>query len=133
MRTKCTLLPVCLLGVILLALPAALQAQFTFTTNNSAITITGYAGGGAVVIPSTTNGFPVTSIGADAFDSSTMTSVSIPSSITNIGNFAFYYCYNLPSITIPGSVTSIGVELFEYCSSLTNVTFGNGVTSIGYS
>jgi hypothetical protein len=49
-------------------LPAVVQAQFTFTTNNSKITITGYTGsGGAVVIPSTMNGLPGTRIGYGAF------------------------------------------------------------------
>ena len=53
----------------LLALPALVQAQFTFTTNNGAITITGYntAAGLNVVIPAMTNGYPVTSIGVNAF------------------------------------------------------------------
>ena len=47
------LLPV----VLLLTLPAVVQAQFLFITNNSAITITKYTGsGGAVTIPSMTNG-----------------------------------------------------------------------------
>ena len=51
-----------------LALPMLAQAQFTYTTNNGALTITGYTGsGGAVVIPAATNGYPVTSIGVDAF------------------------------------------------------------------
>jgi len=45
--------------LLLLALPAAVQAQFTFTTNNGTITITGYTGpGGDVTIPSWTNGYP---------------------------------------------------------------------------
>jgi len=47
-------------------MPAAVQAQFTYTTNNGTITITGYAGSGgvgAVTIPGTINGLPVTSIG----------------------------------------------------------------------
>ena len=57
MRTFCrTLLP-----VLLLALPAAVQAQFTYTTNKGTITITGYTGpGGGVTIPSTITGLPVT-------------------------------------------------------------------------
>jgi len=39
-------------------------AQFTYTTNNGAITITGYTGsGGAVTIPSIINGYPVVTIG----------------------------------------------------------------------
>ena len=48
------------LALMLLALPAKVGAQLTFTTNSGAITITGYSGGGAVVIPDTTNGWPVT-------------------------------------------------------------------------
>ena len=56
------------LGLALVSLlPATGRAQFTFATNNGAITITGYLGtGGAVVIPATTNGWPVTSIGPGA-------------------------------------------------------------------
>src|SRR5271170_1574707 len=69
-----------LLLLLLLAVPVAAQAQFTFTTNNGAITITGYTGpGGVVVIPSATNGLPVTSIADLAFDDITnLTSVTIP-------------------------------------------------------
>jgi hypothetical protein len=68
LRTACAarLLPLLLL---LLTLPAVVQAQdYTYTTNNGAITITGYAGsGGAVTIPRTIDGRPVTSIGGSAF------------------------------------------------------------------
>ena len=57
-----------LLFLLLLTLPAVVQAQFTFTTNNGTITITRYNGfGGAVTIPDTTNGLPVTGIGVEAF------------------------------------------------------------------
>jgi hypothetical protein len=55
------------LGLLLLTAATA-QAQFTWTTNNGAITITGYTGsGGVVTIPATITRLPVTSIGASAF------------------------------------------------------------------
>src|SRR5262249_25525725 len=75
-----------LLAVLILALPAELHAQFTLVTNNGAITIWSYSGpGGYVVIPSFTNGRPVTVIGAYSFwKLPGLTGVSIPSSITNI-------------------------------------------------
>jgi len=50
-------------GLLLLALPVAVPAQdYTYITNNNAITITGYTGpNGAVSIPDTIDGLPVTS------------------------------------------------------------------------
>jgi hypothetical protein len=117
----------------LLMTPAVAPAQFTFVTNNGAITITGYTGpGGNVIIPSTTNGFPVTSIENWAFFGTSLTSVTIPNSVTNIGMQAFAYCTNLTDVTIPNSVTSIADIAFESCTSLTNVMIGNSVTSIGF-
>ncbi len=119
--------------LVLLTLPAALQAQFYFTTNNGAITITGYTGpGGAVTIPSTMNGLPVTSIGSVAFAYCTrMTSVTIPNSITNIEDGAFKFCGGLTSVQIPKSVTHMGNLAFGGCTHLTGVALGDSVTSIG--
>ena len=82
---------------------------------------------GKITIPSS-----VTSIGDMAFfNCYGLTSVEIPNSVTSIGNQAFYCCTGLTSVTIPNSVTSIGVQAFYYCSGLTSVTIPNSVTSIG--
>ena len=74
----------------------------------------------------------VTSIGGWAFLGCTgLTSVTIPNSVTSIGNYAFPECSGLTSVTIPNSVTSIGDGAFSLCSGLTSVTIPNSVTSIG--
>ena len=74
----------------------------------------------------------VTSIGSSAFfDCISLTSVTLPEDVTSIGNSAFAYCSSLTSVTLPEGVTSIGNSAFAYCSSLTSVTLPEGVTSIG--
>ena len=47
--------------------------------------------------------------------------VTIPNSVTSIGDYAFSGCSSLTSVTIPNSVTSIGDEAFYGCSGLTSV------------
>src|SRR5579871_2951456 len=89
--------------LLLVAAPVVAHAQFTFTTNSGTLTITGYTGpGGALVIPSTTNGLAVTAIGTNAFENHTsLTSVTIPNSVSNIWDGAFENCTSLAGITIP--------------------------------
>ena len=57
--------------------------------------------------------------------------ITLPDSVTSIGDYAFYDCSSLTSITIPDGVTSIGGHAFCDCSSLTSITIPEGVTSIG--
>lgn len=95
-----------LLALLPLVLPAALKAQFLYTTNNGGITIVAYTGsGGAVAIPSATNGLPVTGIGFEAFSGTRLTSVSIPVSVTNIVEDAFGNCSNLTWIAVDAANT----------------------------
>ena len=75
----------------------------------------------------------VTSIGNYAFEyCRSLTSVTIGNSVTSIGYNAFYNCTSLTSVTIPDSVTNIGDYAFENCTRLTNVTIPDSVTSIGW-
>ena len=57
--------------------------------------------------------------------------ITLPDSVTSIGDYAFSGCSSLTSITIPKGVTSIGYWAFECCTSLTSITIPDGVTSIG--
>jgi len=115
----------------LFAAPAA-QAQFNYTTNNGAITITGYTGsGGAVTIPAQITGLPVASIGDWAFYSTGVINVTISDTVTNIGDGAFFDCESLTNITAGDNIASIGDWAFAFCSSLTNVNCRGNPPGLG--
>src|SRR5665213_2273810 len=139
-----SLIQICLLAAVL-ALPAVAQAQFIYTTNNGAITITGYTGsGGAVTIPATINGLPVTSIGDHAFYATGVTVVTIPASVTNLGDEVFVGSTRLTVITVDTNnpvYSSVNGVLFdksqttlvEYPDGLVGgYMIPNSVTSIGH-
>ena len=62
---------------------------------------------------------------------SSLTSINIPSSVTNIGDLAFHFCSSLISVNISNSVTTIGNSAFASCRSLTNINIPDSVTNIG--
>ena len=76
----------------------------------------------------------VTSIGDHAFEyCESLHSITIPDAVTSIGDSAFSWCSSLQSVTIPDSVTNIGGSVFSNCKSLQSVTIPDSVTNIGYS
>jgi PKD repeat protein len=86
------------------------QAFFNFVTNNGAITITGYTGGGGVVrIPSSIYGLPVTSIAGTAFRNLFTVNmvVTIAGSVTSIGSYAFQNNYNLSAVYFEGNAPAV--------------------------
>ncbi len=64
-------------------------------------------------------------------DCSNLATVNIGDNVKIIPSYAFEGCRGLTSITIPNSVTRIGESAFRSCTGLTNVTIPNSVTSIG--
>ncbi|MDR2634326.1 MAG: leucine-rich repeat protein [Treponema sp.] len=76
----------------------------------------------------------VSAIGEWAFyGCSGLSSINIPSSVTAIGNGAFSDCSGLSSISIPGSVSAIGAWAFYGCSGLSSISIPGSVSSIGVS
>ncbi|MCD8019570.1 MAG: leucine-rich repeat domain-containing protein [Clostridiales bacterium] len=72
----------------------------------------------SVTLPST-----ITSIGDSAFrDCSKLTSINLPSNITTIGSFAFEYCTGLKDISLPSSLISVGTCTFAHCSKLKSIS-----------
>ena len=73
----------------------------------------------------------VTKIGNNAFNKCTnLTSIELPSGATSLGYGVFRNCTNLLSITLPSNVKEINGSAFEGCKSLTSVTLPSGVEKI---
>ena len=76
----------------------------------------------------------VTRINNGMFQNSDIWDITIPESVTSIGDVAFAMCEQLSSISIPSSVKSIGHNAFYYCNELSTVDIQESETplSIGY-
>lgn len=89
---------------------------------------------GNLEIPSIVNynstDYTVTTLLDEAFYNCGLNSITLPNTLTTIGNRAFKYCSVLTSVTIPNSVTSLGTEVFYGCTSLTSITIPNSITTI---
>ena len=108
-------------------------------------------------IPSVINGISITAIENNAFvNQVSVNQITIPASVTTLGNGAFANCTNLSrvifewntklnslgnnafenctsltGISLPAGITSIGNSVFRGCSSLTNISMSSNITSIG--
>ncbi len=106
--------------------------KYKITGDEVAITDYDTEASGALTIPATIEGNPVTSIWRDAFNLCYgLTSITIPDSVTSIEAGAFNGCTKLTNITIPDGVTSIPFGTFLDCPKLTSITIPDSVISIG--
>lgn len=78
---------------------------------------------------------PVTKIGSSAFyqnvgDPCHLTSITLPNTVTEIGEDAFDQCINLTTVKFSENLLTIGPGAFGGCKSLTNVILPEGLTTI---
>lgn len=125
-------------AMLLTLLPAAAfaapapESDFEYGASNGRAIIRKYKGaGGTVEIPATLGGDPVTGIQMQAFIKCTsLKSVSMPESMTWIGDSAFAGCTGLKQVEISPNLTTIGPKSFYSCNGLTSVVVPDKVTSI---
>ena len=111
---------------------------YNLDTENHTASVTQWVGerySGDVVIPTSVEyesvSYTVIYIDYATFSRCTqLTSIVIPNSVIEIGDYAFSDCTGLTSIEIPNSVTSIGDHAFSRCTGLTFVTIGNKLQNI---
>lgn len=110
--------------------------------NETEIEITDYLGSDIdVVIPDEINGMPVTSIGKSCFGNSwssenadnknKIESVTVPSTVTNIGIYAFETMNNLKKINLGEGVKTIRTGAFQSCPNLESINLPDSLTSLG--
>ena len=142
----------------LIALCSLVSAQTYTLIEGAEYSLTDWTNAsGSIVVPSSFNDLPITSIGDNAFAWNTqITSVTLPSTIREIGDLAFRECTSLVSINFPEGLTKIGntafgacrslnpiilpssleiIELYAFsrCSSLESITIPANVTTMGRS
>lgn len=130
-----------LVSVFTAVLPEIISVQaqtngeaFTYSLDGENAVITGYTGTAAeAVIPETIDGHKVTGIDEFAFFMNySLTEVTIPASVTSIGDYAFFKCTMLRNVTFSGdTLTEIGTSAFEGCKSLTEIVLPDNIGEIG--
>ena len=105
---------------------------YTYAAAEKVAAITGLMSdpGETLTVPSSIAGYKVVGIGEAAFAQGEFTSVTLPNTLTTIGDKAFYMCRNLEKITLPDSVTSIGDYAFYYCDHIKSLKIPDGITEI---
>lgn len=117
-------------AMLLTLLPAAAfaapapESDFEYGASNGRAIIRKYKGaGGTIEIPATLGGDPVTGIKMQAFiECTSLKSVSMPESMTWIGDSAFAGCTGLEQVEFSPNLTTIGPNSFYSCNGLTSVT-----------
>lgn len=99
------------------------SGDFSYTLVESQATIVGYTGkGGDLVIPEKIDDYPVVAIKSFLFNyNDTLTSVTIPGSVKETGDLAFFACKNIKKVTLGEGVEKVSRSCFNYCEALETV------------
>lgn len=102
------------------------QINAIASANGTTVTITGSASEGWKASFAT----PITVLPNNVFENcSTLTSITLPNTLTTIGKVAFLYS-GITSITIPYGVTSIGDGAFKRCESMTDIVLPTSLDTL---
>ena len=121
---------IALFALLMLAvfMPTEVKAEtheiYTYTVEDGKATVVGCqtSVSGHIAVPSTMGGYPVTTIGAKAFDGCTkLVRITLSEGITTIAENAFSNCPLLEEITLPDGFTTIGAGAFVNCGKLTKL------------
>ena len=106
--------------------------DFKGRLNGSNLTITGYNGSDTELsIPTKVDGYTITAIDEAAFRSYNFTKVSIPSTVSSIGSYAFQSCTSLETVVLPDTITVLPEGLFSGCIKLKSVKMPAKLKTIG--
>ena len=106
-------------------------ALFSYKVVDGGAQITKYNGNAWTVnIPNEIDGYKVKSIGKEAFKNASMRSVTMPDTVTSIGEKAFYGCSSLKNITLSKKLTSIGSLAFAY-TAIESIFIPKSLTDCG--
>ncbi len=122
----------CVTGGKLNALKAVNSIAYDYDASTATITGLNFVPNGELIIPSVINGQEILALGANLFaDCLGLTKITIPSSVTTIGDYAFENCRNLTEIIINQGteLESIGNYAFSYCTILTTMKLSDDSTA----
>ena len=104
------------------------------TTGSGSAYVTGGTSNttGNVTVQKMVQGLQVTSSSRSAFRlNSSITTVAVPATVTEIGDYAFSSCSDLTAVSLPSGLTKIADDLFSHCTKLAKCDIPEGVTTIG--
>lgn len=87
---------------------------------------------GDIIVPSSLGGYPVVALNNYAFSGcANLTSVTVPSGVTNIETYAWRNCSALTSVSLPNTVTHFGDSVFQSCVALKDCILPDSVKIMG--